>query len=318
MPHNPNLTAPNMNPSPAIKSSPLSSPVLKDRLVSSPPSMSSPVLSPPRSITSDLVDKEDLFKNLQAELALYKKKVAELTHHNNLYHLAMSNCGYCTLSGAPIDPLPSSPPNPTPSTPSSPIASLTPTVSPIASSVENDKSIIPARKKHKKDKAFVDRMVHVLIKLEKKYAIPQHKRKPAMFQRKQRTNHIVPKVFAAIYHLLLEPQANVTVPEPYPTVDWSTVRFKPPLPNPEQMPILSVSQDPDTYAMKSSAWSGDQSYSTFTSKNPFSTLPGYQTSHGVVAVPNTPVQGYLYCAASNKWVLAASTNRGTEGATRGT
>ena len=84
------------------------------------------------------------------------------------------------------------------------------------------------------------------------------------------------------------------------------------------MPILSVSQDPDTYAMKPSAWSGDQSYSTFTSKNPFNTLPGYQTNHGVVAVPNTPVQGYLYCAASNKWVLAASTNRGTEGATRGT
>ena len=139
-----------------------------------------------------------------------------------------------------------------------------------------------------------------------------------MFQRKQRTNHIIPKVFAAIYHLLLAPQANVTVPEPYPTVDWSIVRFKPALPNPDQFPVLSVSQEPNVYAMKSSSWPGDPSYSTFTGRTPFGTLPGYQTNHGVVAVPNTPVQGYLYCAASNKWVLAAYTNGGTEGATRGT
>ena len=55
-------------------------------------------------------------------------------------------------------------------------------------------------------------------------------------------------------------------------------------------------------------WDGRQytTNSPFTLKNPFGTFPGYYTNQGVVAVPSTAVQGYIYCLDANKWVLAAS------------
>ena len=135
-----------------------------------------------------------------------------------------------------------------------------------------------------------------------------------MFRRKLKLRHIIPKEFSAIFHLLAAPEPDpITVPSPYPTVDWSTVRFKPALPNPEQFPVLSVSKDPTVYQMKPTGWSTNKEYSIFTESNPFGTLPGYQSNQGVVAVPSTPVMGYLYSSTFNKWVLAASTTRGPEG-----
>ena len=49
----------------------------------------------------------------------------------------------------------------------------------------------------------------------------------------------------------------------------------------------------------------------------FGTLPGYKTNLGVVAVPTTPVGGYVYFPDAKKWVLYAepcsspSAGRGT-------
>ena len=64
-------------------------------------------------------------------------------------------------------------------------------------------------------------MSKVLVKLEKKVSIPVEKRKPAKFLRKPRSiKHIIPMEFSAISHLLSAPEP-VTVPDPYPTVDWS-------------------------------------------------------------------------------------------------
>ena len=92
-------------------------------------------------------------------------------------------------------------------------------------------------------------MSKALSKLEKEYAIPLEKRKPRMLKRKIKTNHIIPKPFKTMFHLLAAPDPD-PVPDPYPTVDWSNLRFKPALPNPENCPVLSASSNPEVYEMK--------------------------------------------------------------------
>ena len=173
--------------------------------------------------------------------------------------------------------------------------------------------LTPTTKNFKKDLAFITRIKKTLDKLEKKYSIPVEKRKAAMFTRKPRTKHIIPKEFSAIYHLLVAPEPEpIAVPDPYPIVDWSAVRFKPALPNPDECPVFSVSKDPDVYQEKASSWNSGKTYSIFTEKHPFGTLPGYGTTHGVVCVPSTPVQGYVFCHETRKWMIHAtsSTNLG--------
>ena len=91
---------------------------------------------------------------------------------------------------------------------------------------------------------------------------------------------------------------------PYPTVDWSAIRFKPSLPSPVQCPILGASQDPDVYMEKQAAWH-NSTYNLHSAQNPFGSLPGYHTSRGVVAVPTTPVSGWLYSMELRNWFLHA-------------
>ena len=88
--------------------------------------------------------------------------------------------------------------------------------------------------------------------------------------------------------------------------------FKPALPNPELCVVHSCSQDPEFYQ------DGEDLPCLFKRWTyPFGTLPGYKTSLGVVAVPTTPVGGYVYCPDAKKWVLYAelhfspSAGRGT-------
>ena len=134
----------------------------------------------------------------------------------------------------------------------------------------------------KKELAWISKISQALTKLERKFAIPLEKRKPGMFKRKTKTNHIIPKPFRTMFYLLAAPEPDpVTVPDPYPTVDWSNLRFKPALPNPEECAVYSASKDPDDYQMKSTGISHDPQYSTFTRKNPFGALPGYRTTQGM-------------------------------------
>ena len=164
-------------------------------------------------------------------------------------------------------------------------------------------------------------------KLETKYLTPEHKRRKRLFTRKQKTSSIVPREFSAIYNVLAAPEPEtVSVPEAFPHVRWNEVRFKPSLPNPELCPVYSCSQDPEFYLEKREYRNGsviptvsDPEFLRKTRDNgrPFGGLPGYKTSLGVVAVPTTPVGGYVYCPDSKKWVLYAepqsspSAGRGT-------
>ena len=178
-----------------------------------------------------------------------------------------------------------------------------------------------------KDRNFISRMTRTLTKLETKYQVPEHKRKKRLFVRKQKTSPIIPREFATIYNALAAPEPDtVTVPEPFPHVRWSDVRFKPALPNPELYPVYSCSQDPEFYLEKREYRNGsviptvsDPEFLRKTRDNgrPFGGLPGYKTSLGVVAIPTTPVGGYVYCPDTKKWVLFAephspqSAGRGT-------
>ena len=173
----------------------------------------------------------------------------------------------------------------------------------------------------RKDKSFINRMAKTLAKLEAKYQVPEHKRKKRLFSRKQRTNPIVPKELISIYHGLAAPEPDaVTVPDPFPHVRWNDVRFKPALPAPERCPVYSCSQDPAFYVEKSSPlYNGTDNFGSLARQygQSFGTLPGYKTNLGVVAVPTTPVGGYVYCPDARKWVIFAearsppSTGRGT-------
>ena len=265
---------------------------------------------------------------------------------NNRYHLSISYCTVCTsddgfsddsLSDVSIkastpvstslDTLePSIPPVPCLNVSSSVVPALSSTVPALMPcSVVKGKQTNTVVKR--KDRAFINRMVKTLAKLETKYQVPEHKRKKRLFARKQKRSSIIPRELASIYHGLAaqEPDA-VVVPDPFPQVRWNDVRFEPALPNPETCPIYSCSQDPEFYQGKKEYRYGsviptvdEPEFLRLARYNgkPFGALPGYKTSLGVVAVPTKPVGGYVYCPDVKKWVLYAepqslpSAGRGT-------
>ena len=97
--------------------------------------------------------------------------------------------------------------------------------------------------------------------------------------------------------VLNRPQPIYSPPLSSPEVDWSEVRFKPALPKPDDCPVSSVSNDPEFY----NGW--DNGY---VPNKHFGCLPGYYTTHGVMAVPTKPVGGYVYSVDSRRWILYAS------------
>ena len=272
---------------------------------------------------------EDDAVALHAEADKLKRRVAELVYMNNRYHLALSNCTFCA-SDEPDSPDASTfldasirASTPLSSLDSSP-AELSSTIPALMSITWDRRQADNEQKSKGKDQTFINRMVKALTKLETKYRTPEHRRKKRLFTRKQRTCSIVPKELVSIYNDLAAPEPEaVAVPEPFPHVRWSEVRFKPALPNPELCPVFSCSQDPGFYQEKHEYRNGSViptvTEPEFLRKDcpPFGTLPGYKTSRGVVAIPTTPVGGYVYCPDAKKWVLYAepcsspSAGRGT-------
>ena len=263
---------------------------------------------------------------LHAEVHQLKKRVKELVYMNNRYHLAISNCTFCA-SDEPGSPVAStfldasiraSTPvgDASPSSGQDPALLFSPIPALMSLKTEDRRQVQANTVAKRKDETFINRMVKTLAKLEVKYQIPEHKRKKRLFTRKQKTSPIVPREFASIYRDIAAPEpeaVTVTVPEPYPRVWWSDVRFKPALPNPQHCVVHSCSQNPEFYKDEEDL---PCLFKRWTS-GPFGTLPGYKTSLGVVAVPTTPVGGYVYCPDAKEWVLYAepssspSAGRGT-------
>ena len=76
--------------------------------------------------------------------------------------------------------------------------------------MKEDSNQAPKKNKIKtpkiKNLAWITMMSKVLAKLERKFSIPVEKMKPAMFTRKPKIKHIIPKEFTAIFHLLAAPE----------------------------------------------------------------------------------------------------------------
>jgi len=292
------------------------------------------------TIEKMLVAREALENEKNDEVNNLKKQISDLVYENNRYHLSISYCTVCTSDDEFSD---ASLPEEVSIEASTPVinslVTLETSISPVlCSSISSSdastlSSTVPAlmpslvvkkgnakTKMKSKDKTFISRMVKTLTKLETKYKTPEHKRKKRLFTRKQKTSPIIPKEFDSIYNALAAPEPAVIVPDPFPQVRWNDVRFKPALPNPEPCPIQSCSPDPVFYVDRDSpSFRCNFNFAYVASQNgrPFGALPGYATSLGVVAVPTTPVGGYVYCPDAKKWVLYAephsspSAGRGT-------
>ena len=296
---------------------------------------------------ANMLEREALHSAKDDKINILKQKISDLTYENNRYHLAISYCTVCTSDDEFSDASLSDEVSIKASTPvSTSLDALEQSISPVpclgvsSSDAPALSSTVPAlmpssvvKEKQadtvvkRKDKSFINRMAKTLTKLEAKYQIPEHKRKKRLFSRKKRTNPIVPKELTSIYHVLAAPEPDaMTVPDPFPHVRWNDVRFKPALPVPESCPVNSCSKDPEFYQEKREYRNGSViptvTEPEFLRKardngRPFGSLPGYKTNLGVVAVPTTPVGGYVYCPDARKWVIfaearsSASTGRGT-------
>ena len=93
---------------------------------------------------------------------------------------------------------------------------------------------------------------------------------------------------------------------PKPRIQWTrlnTNMFRN-LPQPEQLPIFSCSQDPQFYsAIKSISYGG--TVNVFEGGIPFGTMYGFMTDMGAVPVPEESIHGYKFSPEWGTWVIAA-------------
>ena len=264
---------------------------------------------------------EPVEEELDDEVYRLKNKVSQLTYENNRYHFMLSNCTMCS-DGTNADDLSSffdtstsqtfnsesSAPSVSPTT--VPVSVVLPISAPSPAVPSTMPPTVISEKKRcsvamQRDQAYISRLVKCLSKLETKYLTPPHKRKERLFRRKK-TNAIVPKEFSSIFDNLAhtEPEElNQVSGTIYPEVKWNLVKLKPVLPHPETCPLHSCSQDPSFYEDHILPGS---SLPQFLQKNPFGSLPGFVTNLGVVAVPEAPIGGYVYCPDARRWLIHAT------------
>ena len=270
---------------------------------------------------------EPVEEELDDEVYQLKNKVSQLVYENNRYHLMLSNCTMCSddtnsddlssffdastpqtfnsESSIPLLVSPSTAPAPLVFPGSAPSPPVTSTMPPMIPSISEKKRCAVGIQK---DQANISRLVSCLSKLEQKYSTPPHKRKARLFKRKKRTNNIIPREFASIFDNLAHTEPEELnqvsgVGTIYPEVKWNLVKFKTVLSPPETCPLYSCSQDPSFY--EDHILPGC-SLSQFVQKNPFGSRPGFVTNLGVVAVPEAPIGGYVYCPDARRWLIHAT------------
>ena len=142
---------------------------------------------------------------------------------------------------------------------------------------------------------------------------------------------IVPRVFYAMWRLLLAPEETyqpkpLTVPVPFPVVDWQALarpnwKDRIGLPNPVALPIHSCSQDPAFYQPSYGTRTNERGFpvqekAVFEVQFPFGWISGYNTSMGPVKKPSIPINGYIL-GEDDQWTIAAYPPGGTPGTRRG-
>jgi len=247
-----------------------------------------------------MVEKDKIISQLKAE----NKNLKEIIHADNIQHLERQMSGY-TSSSDFEDEEPQLHNRYIPEQINNQIMQQDDNQSPAS-----NQTSVKVKKPVDREAAWISNMVEVTSKLAKKYAIPAHKRPEAGFRRKGKRPAIVPKVFGAIWKLLLAPPKQIFVPDPRPIVNWMKVNThaKRNLPKPEFLPVLGVSMNPTFYETTKTMHMGIESEHNpaFERESPFGKLPGLRTSKGIMAMPEDVIHGYIWSHTEFSWVIAAS------------
>ena len=170
---------------------------------------------------------------------------------------------------------------------------------------------------HNKQKEELSRMVGAVENLSNKYS-PKFARYGKHVQTNYSTRRkgrpaIVPKVFSAIWKLLLKPPPPVMkIQDLTPQVNLSGINFNlhKNLPKPSYYPLTGVSQNAVMY--------NSTSYRDHMGKlmvkpaafaetdKPFGGFHGLKTDLGIIAMPSQIVHGFVWSQEEQEWVIAAT------------
>ena len=140
----------------------------------------------------------------------------------------------------------------------------------------------------------------------------------------KRVANIVPNVFRSLWESVNSEEVLVTVPDPYPTLDWSKVnkRFIQNIPPPTLLPVHSCSPDPEFYEWSERKGNGGtiekvpsnferrsyylkKGWANAAGGHVFGGLYGYETSEGIISVSNTQTVHHGYIWNNGSWILHA-------------
>ena len=172
------------------------------------------------------------------------------------------------------------------------------------------------RKKKKKGDPFLAAITRATGKLAPKSVynnVMGEKMKKERDERK--VANVVPDVLRSMWEsaesLWVESEVvRETIPDPYPTLDWSKVnkRFISNIPSPSKIPKHGCSLDPAFYQYTSRFITGTADNikpKHQTESFPFGSEWGYRTSEGVVSVSSVVHHGYIW-DESGCWILHAT------------
>ena len=172
----------------------------------------------------------------------------------------------------------------------------------------------PRKKKKKKGDPFFAAITRAIGKVAPKSIynkVMGEKMKKERDERK--VANIIPEVLRSMWEsaesLWVESEeVRVTVPDPYPTLDWSKVnkRFISNIPSPTMIPKHGCSIDPAFYEYTSRFITGNAENTKpkfQTERYPFGSEYGYRTNLGIISVSSTVHHGYVW--NEDCWTLHA-------------
>ena len=173
---------------------------------------------------------------------------------------------------------------------------------------------IPRKKKNKKFDPFLAKVTRAIGKLAPKSAYSKEMGEKMKKERDERkVANIVPEMLRSVWEsaesLWVESEeVRVTIPDPYPTLDWSQVnkRFISNIPSPTMIPKHGCSIDPAFYEYTSRFITGNAENTKpkfQTERYPFGSEYGYRTNLGVISVSSTVHHGYVW--NEDCWTLHA-------------
>ena len=172
------------------------------------------------------------------------------------------------------------------------------------------------RKKKKKGDPFLAAITRAIGKLAPKSVYNNVMGEKIKKERDERkVANVVPDVLRSMWEsaesLWVESEVvRETIPDPYPTLDWSKVnkRFISNIPSPSKIPKHGCSLDPAFYQYTSRFITGTADNikpKHQTESFPFGSEWGYRTSEGVVSVSSVVHHGYIW-DESGCWILHAT------------